>query len=145
MTNHDELAEQIEKKTDRILKMSGLMFLTWQISFFTIFNQHPDHLRTVDIVARAGYLAWACALLMLIATGGGWYGNADVRAILDDELARAHRASAYRNAFWTVIAVSLVAYVSTHVIDIPAQVIAHIVLSAGVLVAVGTLVFLRRQ
>ena len=145
MVNHDEDAERIEKKTDRILKMSGLMFLTWQISYFTIFNQQADHLRTVDIVARVGYLAWASALLMLVATGGGWYGSAEVRAILDDELARAHRADAYRNAFWAVIAVSLIAYVATHVIDVPAQVLAHVVLSAGVLVAVGTLAYLRRQ
>ena len=145
MSDHDETAARIEKKTDRILKMSGLMFLTWQASYFAIFNQQTDHLRTVDIIARAGYVAWACCLLVLIATGGGWYGSAEVRAVLDDELARAHRADAYRNAFWAVILVTLIAYAATHVVDVPAQVLAHIVLSAGVLVAVATLAYLRRE
>ena len=145
MVDHDEIAARIEKKTDRILKMSGLMFLTWQASYFAIFNQQIDHLRLVDIIARTGYVAWACCLLALVATGGGWYGSPEVRAILDDELARAHRADAYRNAFWAVIVVALIAYIASHVIALPAQLLAHIVLSAGVLVAVATLAYLRRQ
>ena len=142
---HDQLAARIERRTDRILKMSGLMFLTWQASYFAVFEQAERPLRTVDIVARAGYVAWACALLMLVATGGGLFRSAEVRAILDDELARAHRADAYRNAFWALIGIALGAYLSTQVVEIPSRLLAHIMLSAGVLVAVATLAFLRRR
>ena len=143
--DHDEVAARIERRTDRILKMSGLMFLAWQASYFAVFDQAERPLRTVDIIARAGYVAWACALLMLVATGGGLFRSAEVRAILDDELARSQRADAYRNAFWALIVIALAAYVSTQVVEISSPLLAHVMLSAGVVVAVATLALLRRR
>jgi len=147
MTNEEleDTAARIAQRTDRILATSGLMFLVWQASYFVIFDRGERELRTVDVVAVAGYVAWACALLMLVATGGGMFRKRDVRAILDDELARAHRASAYRNGFWALIVVALVAFVAAQVTGIPARDLAHVSLSAGVIAAVGTLTYLRRR
>jgi hypothetical protein len=139
------LAERIERKTDRILAVSGSMFLIWQVSYFLIFDRGAGALRSVDVVASFGFIAWACALLMLLATGGGVFASREVRVILDDELARSYRAHAYRNAFWTLIAVALIAYIAAQVTDIPSRVLAHVTLSAGVLVAVATLAYLRRK
>jgi hypothetical protein len=68
-----------------------------------------------------------------------------VRAILADELARSHRADAYRNAFWSLIVIALAAYAATQLVEMSAHLLAHIMLSAGVLVAVATLAFLRRR
>jgi len=143
--DHDDHAARIERRTDHILKISGLMFLAWQASYFAVFNQADYQLRTVDVIARAAYVAWACALLMLVATGGGLFRSAAVRAILDDELARSHRADAYRNAFWSLIVIALAAYAATQLVEMSAHLLAHIMLSAGVLVAVATLAFLRRR
>ena len=141
----ERLAARIEHRTDRILKISGLMFLAWQASYFAIFDRVHQPLRTVDMIASAGYVAWACALLMLIATGGGMFRSPAVREMLDDERARAHRASAYRNGFYAVMAVALAAYVVAQTVEIPARILAHVSLSAGVLVAVATLAYLRRS
>lgn len=144
LEEQERLAARIEQRTDRILKTSGLMFLAWQASYFAIFNQPHHPLRAVDIVASAGYVAWAAALLMLIATGGGLFRTAEVREILDDERARLHRASAYRNGFWTMLVVALAAYVAAQVTELSAALLAHVSLSSGVLAAVTTLVYLRR-
>ena len=147
MTNEERenAAARIEQRTTRILTTSGLMFLAWQAAYFVIFDRGDRPLRTVDLVTIAGYIAWACALLMLLATGGGMFTNKEVRAILDDELARSQSASAYRNGFWALIVVALAALIMAQVIDIPARVLAHVSLSAGVVVAVMTLAYVRRQ
>jgi hypothetical protein len=144
---HDEdlqqLATRIERRTDRILIVSGAMFLIWQVSYFVIFNQRDGALRTVDVVASAGFIAWAGALLMMLATGGGVFANREVQDILDDELARSYRARAYRNGFWALMLIALAAYVAAQVTSISARPLAHVSLSAGVLVAVATLAYLR--
>ena len=140
-----QLASRIEQRTDRILITSGAMFLIWQMAYFVVFNPRSVPVRNVDIVASAGFIAWAGALLMLLAKGGGAFSSREVREILDDELARAQRGQAYRNAFWTVMLVALGGYVSAQFTDLPARTLAHLTLSAGVLVAVATLSYLRRR
>ena len=138
-------ATRIEHRTDRILTTSGAMFLVWQASYFVIFSRPDGALRTVDVVASAGFIAWACALLMLLATGGGLFASREVRDVLDDELARSYRAHAYRNAFWALMLIALAAYIAAQLTGLSAQTLAHVSLSAGVVVAVATLTYLRRR
>ena len=138
-------ATRIEHRTDRILTISGAMFLIWQASYFVIFNRRDEALRTVDVVASAGFIAWACALLMLLATGGGLFASREVRDVLDDELARSYRARAYRNAFWALMLIAFAAYIAAQLTGLSARTLAHVSLSAGVVVAVATLLYLRRR
>lgn len=139
------LVTRIEGRTDRILLASGAMFLVWQVGYFTVIHTPQSGLRTVDLVATAGLLAWAGALLMLVATGGGAFRSREVREILDDELARAQRGKAYQNAFWALMLVAFAGYVATTFSEVPARLLAHVSLSAGVLAAVATLAYLRRR
>jgi hypothetical protein len=137
-------ANRLEVRTERILRGSGVMFVTWQVAYFAIFPP-PPAIRSVDIVSSLGFLAWAAALLMLVATGGGAFRSRQVREILQDELARARRAVAYQNAFWAVMLVSLAGYVAAHFTQLPARLLAHVSLSAGVVVAVATVAYLNRR
>jgi hypothetical protein len=143
--NPHDLVARIEARTNRILLGSGVMFLVWQISYFTLFSSRGTALRNVDIVTSVGFIAWCGALLMLLATGGGVFRGHQVREILDDERARAQRAQAYQNAFWAMMLVSLAAYLAAHVTAIQGVLLAHAILSAGVLVAVATLAYLNRR
>lgn len=120
------------------------MFLIWQISYFVIFTRPAGPVRAVDVVASAGFVAWGAALLMLVATGGGAFRSRQVREILDDELARAERGVAYQNAFWAVMVVSLAGYMAGHFTQVPGRILAHVSLSAGVIVAVTTIAWLNR-
>jgi hypothetical protein len=140
-----QLVARIEGRTDRILLASGAMFLVWQVGYFTVIHTPRSAFRTVDLVATAGLLAWAGALLMLVATGGGAFRRRAVREILDDELAQSQRGKAYQNAFWALMLVAFAGYAATTFAEVPARLLAHISLSAGVLAAVATLAYLRRR
>jgi hypothetical protein len=137
-------ATRLEARTERILRGSGIMFVIWQLAYFVVFPPAPA-LRSVDIVSSLGFLAWAAALLMLVATGGGAFRAPEVREILQDELARARRAVAYQHAFWAVMLVSLAGYVAAHFTQLPARLLAHVSLSIGVVVAVATVAYLNRR
>lgn len=138
-------AARVQNRTRRILVSSGIMFVIWQLSYFTIFNRPAGAVRPVDAVASVGFVAWSAALLMLVATGGGAFRSRDVREILDDELARAERGVAYQNAFWTVMVVSLAGYMAGHFTEVPGRMLAHVSLSAGVVVAATTIAWLNRR
>ena len=140
-----QLSERVEARTNRILIASGAMFLVWQLAYFIIFSRPSGELRRVDLVAAFGFIAWSAALMMLLATSGGAFRSAAVRRILQDERARANRAAAYQNAFWTVMLVSLAGYVAAHFTTLSPMTLAHVTLSAGVLVAVATVATLNRQ
>ena len=92
-----------------------------------------------------GFVVWAAALLMLVATGGGAFRSREVREILDDELARAERGVAYQNAFWAVMVVSLAGYLAGHFTQVSGRILAHVSLSAGVAAAVITTAWLNRR
>lgn len=147
MTNlkDQELSERVEARTNRILIGSGTMFLVWQLAYFVIFSRPAGPMRNVDLVASIGFIAWSAALLMLLATSGGAFRSEAVRRILQDERARANRAAAYQNAFWTVMIVSLGGYIAAYFSPLSPMTLAHVTLSAGVLVAVATVATLNRQ
>ncbi len=143
--NPRDLAARVSARTNRILITSGAMFVIWQIAYFVVFTPPPGPPRTVDIVRIIALVAWCGALLLLLATGGGVFRHRDVREILDDELVRAQRAQAFQNAFWAVMLVGLVAYVAAQFTVVDARLLAHVILSAGVVVAVTTRAYLDRR
>lgn len=143
--NPHDLAARVSARTNRILISSGAMFVIWQIAYFVVFTPPPGPPRTVDIVRIIALVAWCGALLLLLATGGGVFRHRDVREILDDELVRAQRAQAFQNAFWAVMLVGLVAYVAAQFTVVDARLLAHVILSAGVVVAVTTRAYLDRR
>lgn len=139
------IAERLAGRSNRILWSSVVAFICWQGAYLVVFQRPESAMRAVDWVVTAGLLAWAAALLTLLATGGGLFAKPEVRAILDDELARSHRAVAYRNAFWMMLAVAFAGYVAAQLMIVSARDLAHVVLSAGVIVAALTVARLNRQ
>ena len=138
-------AARIESRTKRLLASSGAMFVVWQAAYFLIFRPTGDALRNVDAVASTGFVAWGAALLMLLATGGGAFKSRDVREIVNDERARANRRLAYQHGFWVLMLVSLAAYVAAAFTPVSARALAHVTLSAGVVVTIATVLRLNRQ
>ena len=143
--NSHDRAARLSARADRILLSSGSMFVVWQAAYFVVFPPPSGPPRNVDIVWTFALVVWCGALLLLLATGGGAFRSREVREILDDELARAQRAQAYQNAFWAVMLIALTAYVAAQFTTIDARLLAHAIMSAGVLVAVLTRAYLNRQ
>ena len=145
MVDPHDAADRIERRTQRILWISALAFIVWQIAYFALYGDAPSTTRNVDRVRAFGFVLWCGALLMLVARGGGLFAGAAVRELLDDELAQARRAQAYRNAFWSMLLVVFVGYILAHVTPLSALTLAHLTISAGVLIAVVTLAISNRR
>ena len=141
---HDA-AERIERRTRRILWASGILFVAWQLWFFLYYRDSPPAGRSVDQVRSIAFVVWCGALLMLVATGGGHFAGRAVRGIIDDEVTLARRAVAYRNGFWAMIALAFAGYVAAHFTGVSALVLAHLTISAGVIVAVASLAIASRR
>ncbi len=140
-----EIARMLSARTNKILIISALMFVVWQLVYFVVFTSPSGPPRRVDVIKTLGMVAWCSALLMLVATDGGAFRNSAVREVLDDELAIAHRAKAYQLAFWSVMIVALAAFVGVQFTTIHAGLLAHVLVSVGTLGAVATRAYLNRQ
>jgi hypothetical protein len=144
-TEAENRAERVAVRSHKILWASAAAFMGWQAAYFMVFQRPGSGMRTVDVVVTAGLLAWVLALLVLLATGGGLFAGREVRRILDDELAKANRAVAYRNAFWAMMSIAFAGYVMAQLMPIGELLLAHATLSAGVIVAALTMVALNRR
>lgn len=141
----NDVAERIGRRTQRILWASGAAFIAWQLAFFTLYGDGIPTGRRVDSVRAIAFIAWCASLLLLVARGGGAFRSSAVRELLDDELAKARRAAAYRNGFSAMIVIAFTGYAAAHLTAIGALALAHVGMSAGVIVAVATLAYSGRR
>lgn len=143
MTRSDfETAERLSRRRARMLPVMAVLFLSGQ----TIFAIGPDDpSRTVDQVKVAAWLVWALALLLLLATGGAVFRSKSIRALMDDEATRAHRAQAYAVGFWVAIGTSIGIYALTAFDRVMPREAIHIILTASLAGALLTFGFLERR
>src|SRR4051812_28426202 len=105
-----EIAERLSKRRAKIMLFQGLLFMIWQANFFTSPHGEWRELRSVDQVKISAFIVWAAVLLVVIATGGGWFRSPEVRALLNDETTRAHRQMAQASGFWSAMVAALALY-----------------------------------
>ena len=139
-----QIAERAQRRRNRILWVPILFFI-WQGAYFGAYATPHTPLRAVELVSLGSHLFLGVVLLFLLATGGGWrYGKA-VRAMLDDESTRAHRAQAYASGFWALALCILALYAASPFVHLELGEIAHILLSVAVAVPALRFVFLERR
>ncbi|MBI1407070.1 MAG: hypothetical protein GC145_13210 [Caulobacter sp.] len=139
------IAERLQARRNRVLRVQAVLFLAWQGVFLSNLRGLHEPLRTVDHLQLSGFALWAAALLMLLATGGGWWRSRAVREILDDEVTRAHRASAFVWGYWALAVAALGLYLAAQIVAIPAFETLHGLLTLGVIVPTLRFVFLDRH
>jgi hypothetical protein len=140
-----EIAERAQRRRNRMLWLAPMLFFIWQGAFFSSYASPHAPLRTVEIVSLGSHLFLGLVLLFLLATGGGWrYGKA-VRALLDDESTRAHRAQAYAAGFWALTLCVAALYATAPFVRLATGEIAHILLSVAVAVPALRFVMLERR
>jgi hypothetical protein len=130
-----EKAERLSRRRARIFVFQGLVFLIWQVNFYTA--PAHDALRTVDKVKISAWLVWAIVLLFLLATGGFLIRGKGLRALLDDELTRRNRTRAYVTGFWMAMLASLAVYFIGMFEVVTSREAVHIILS----IAIGSAIF----
>ena len=127
-TDH-EIADRLTRRRARIIPVFAVLFLSGQAVYF---GRLADPLRTVDTVRISAWLAWAMALLLLLATGGGLFRGAAVRALLNDETTRDHRLRALAFGFWFAMAACVAMYVTSVFEPVTAREAIHLILTFGV-------------
>jgi hypothetical protein len=140
-----EIAERAQRRRNRMLWLAPMLFFIWQGAFFAGYAQPHTPLRAVELVSLGSHLFLAGVLLFLLATGGGWRHGKAVRALLDDEATRAHRAQAYAGGFWALAVCVLGLYAAAPFVQLATGDIAHILLSVAVAVPALRFVMLERR
>jgi membrane protease YdiL (CAAX protease family) len=137
-----ETADRLSRRRARALPVLAILFLSGQ----AIFALGPDDpARAVDQAKVAAWLVWALALLFLLATGGGAFRSKRVRALMDDEATRAHRARAYAVGFWLAVGTSVGIYALTAFDRVMPREALHIVVTAAIAGALLTFGILEHR
>ncbi len=138
-------AERMTRAATLKMAFFGAAFLVWQILFFTILPDQSPSLRKVDIVRTVAFLAWSLALLLLFATGGTMFRARQIREFVNDERTQALRATSYRIGFWAMIAACFAAYAASMMIELRGLIVAHLLLSTGIIAVLGSQLILERR
>jgi hypothetical protein len=137
MTNASDVerADKLGRRRARLFTFQGLLFLIWQVTFYTAPVAGP--MRTVDTLKISAWLVWAVVLLFLLATGGYLFRGRGVRPLLDDELTKRNRTRAYATGFWMAMFSALAVYFIGMFEVVTGREAVHIILS----VAIGSAIF----
>jgi cytochrome b561 len=140
-----QIAERAQRRRNAMLWLAPMLFFIWQGFFFSSYAMPHAPLRTVEIVSLGSHLFLGLVLLVLLATGGGWRHGKAVRALLDDEATRAHRAQAYAWGFWALALCVVALYAAAPFVRLELGEVAHILLSVAVAVPALRFVILERR
>lgn len=133
-----EIADRISRRRARMLPVLGIYFLAGQAVFFG-HAPEPERIASFKISA---WLIWALVLLLALAFAGGQFRGAKIRALVEDEVARANRLRGYAAGFWGGAIAALALYVLTMFEPVTGREAIHLIFTATVasaLIRFGTL------
>ncbi|MEQ7873889.1 hypothetical protein ABDK56_07765 [Sphingomonas sp. ASV193] len=134
-------AERLSRRRARMLPVLAIFYLAQQAAYFS----QTETGRPVDHVRVGAWVMMSAVLLLALVTGGFWLRSREVRAMLDDESTRAHRASAIGTGFLFAMAVGIGLYPFVSVLDISAQEAIHLIVSFGIAAALIRFGMLERR
>jgi hypothetical protein len=125
-----------------MLFVLAVIFVAQQTAYFS--GTH-DPARRVDHVKIAAWLVLSVVLLLMLATGGGWFRSAEVRALLNDETTREHRRAGFANGFWAACLTAIGIYVIDMFEPLSGRDTIHIILTVAIAAAMLTFGRLERR
>lgn len=137
-------ADRLTRKRARAWPALAGLFLAQQASFFA--TEAPERLvRTVDWFKFGGWLLLTMVLLAALATGGFWMKRREVRALLNDEVTRAHRADALSTGFFVAMLATVALYATAMFEPFDARFGFHVIATAGIATALVRFGLLERR
>jgi hypothetical protein len=104
--SNDEVAERLIKRRASVLFALSIFFIIMQGSYI----DRAAHDGPLPPIKIAAWVVMAIVLLFFFATGGGWARPSEIRALMNDESTRLHRARATSIAFYNMMATGVVVY-----------------------------------
>jgi len=134
-------ADQLGRKRARMLPMLAVFFITQQTAFFA----NPPGERAVDHVRIGAWVLMTAVILLALHGRLPLFRSREVRAMLDDEPTRANRASAMHWGFMATVIAGITLYAALGVAPLTAREAIHLIVSAGIVVALMRFGFLERR
>ena len=125
-TNTD-LADRLTKRRARMMPALAAVFLIQQVSYF---SQIPGE-RLVDQVRIGAWVVMSAVLLAFLISGGAWIRSAAVRALMNDDVTRANRASAMQFGFVLALGGAIALYPFIDQLGLNARQVIHLIVSLG--------------
>ena len=144
MMTDTETADQLVQRRARMAPALAMMFVAQQASYFTG-TRMDDGTRLVNYIAISGWLALSTVLLVGLATGGSLFRGAGVRALANDESTRANRAEGFRFGFMATMIAAILLYVVSLFEPVGGREAIHILMTAGIAVALLRFGMLERR
>jgi len=135
-------AEELSRRRARAVPIFAAVFVAQQASYIAGFGNGP---RTVDHVQVGAWLALSVVLLLALYTGGGWIYSRRVRELANDEATRAHRDDSFRYGFLAAMVSCIGLYILTVFDELGGRDAVHLVLTAGIGVALLRYGYLERR
>jgi hypothetical protein len=144
MSADHEVAERLTRSRARKIPVLVLLLASQQVTYFSMVNFEAAA-SGADLLRLAGWLVMSLLLLVYLATGGGIFRRAHVRALLNDETTRAHRASAYSAGFWVAMIFCFLLFGASMYEPVDARTAVHIIMTASIGVALLRFAVLERR
>ncbi|MGN6819926.1 MAG: hypothetical protein ACTHJR_14760 [Sphingomonas sp.] len=139
-----ETADRLVHRRARMMPAMAAIFIAQQGSYFSG-RRLGEGSRLVDHVAISAWLVLSIVLLMAFATGGGWFRSAKVRALINDESARIHRAEGFRIGFLAMMIAAIALYILSLFEPVSGRDAIHVLMSAGIAAALIRFGMLERR
>jgi hypothetical protein len=136
-----EIADRLGRRRARMLPVLAIFFLMQQTAYFS----RPDTGRTVDHFRVSAWIVLSVVMLALLISGGAWFRPASVRALLEDEVTRAHRAKAFETGFIATMVAAIALYFFSLFEPLSGRDAVHLLLSVGIACALLRFGMLERR
>lgn len=136
-------AERLSKRRARVFAVLAVFFLGLQTVYLSNGALHDS-----TPLAHVKIGAWALnavALLVALATGGGFLRGRDVRHLMNDETTIAHRRVAIAWGFWAMIGTGFVLYFLSQVEEVTTREALHMMITFGTAVPLLVFSYLERR
>ncbi len=143
VTKNADLADRLVRRRARVLPVLGLFILIQQFAYFANANSGGD--RLIDHIRRGEWVVMSLMVLAMLTTGGSWFRSAKVRAMIEDESARANRAKALSTGFLCAMLTAIACYVMRGAWEFSVGVVIHLIVSAGLVSALLRFSLLERR
>ena len=134
-------ADRLGRRRARITIVLAVFYLSQQFAFFT----SPPGARLVDQFRIGAWAVMSAVLLAGLVTGGFWLREPALRAMLNDELSRAHRADALGAGFIMAMLTGIILYVVGNAFPMTDHEVIHLIVSIGIGAALICFAILERR
>jgi len=127
-----EEAERLSRRRVSMLVAMTTLLTVQQAAFYAQTSAE----RAVDYVRLGAWVLLVGALLAALLTGGFWLKPRAIRALMDDEVTLANRASAVKLAFAASMGMAIALFVLAPPLALTAREAIHVIVSTGIVVGI---------